>query len=309
MRYLTDIIEHLRASINNDAASAESAFAELELIGKLFVETKGDSEIADAALYLKQLPAAKKPEELKLNEEFAQAITFYRVRKYPDAEAAHSRLENAFRTRGNEVHQAVSAYYTGMCQYLNNIFKTSIETLEAVLDRIEGRNWPYHKARLYAQIGIAYSRSGKDSLGLKYCRQARDMFRSLKNLEALEVYTLLYLSVTYSHLGDLDKALENIRESARLQFAVKPESEDSIPSYLQAISSNSLEVADIYRRRENHVLSLLFAQQAFGYAEKAKANRYAAQASSLAAIEQAQLGSYKEANDNIEVALKYVRRD
>ncbi|HJQ68044.1 MAG TPA: CHAT domain-containing protein [Blastocatellia bacterium] len=303
---LTDIIDHLRASVNNDAAAAQRAFSELELIGKLFIETNGDSEIADAALYLKGLPAAKKPEELKLNEEFAQAIDLFNTDRFKEAEAAHTRLQNEFRARGNEVHQAVSGYYSGMCQYTYNRFSPSIATLETTLTSMEGRNWPYHRGRLLALRGIAYSRSGQDSLGIKYCQQARDIFRGLGHLESLEAYSLLYLSVAYSHLGDLDKALGNIRGSAALQFRVGPESEEKIPKYLKTLSSNYLEMADIYRRRENHFLSLLFAEQAFTYAEQAKVTRYAAQASSLAALEQAQLGSFKEANENLEVALNYI---
>lgn len=304
--YVPGIIEYLKASINNNEASAKRWLSEVELIGKLFVETKGDSEIADLALYLKGLPTASKAEELKLTEELFQAIRLFRALKYSEAEAECLRLENTFRTRGNLVHQAISGYYIGMSQYSNNNFTKSIATLEAVLARIEGHNWPYHRARVMGQLGMSYSRSGKDSLGIKYCRLAKDIFRSLKNVESLEANMLLYLSVAYSHMGDLDEALDIIRKSAELQFTIRPDSEENIPVYFRTLSSNFLEMADIYRRRENHDLSLLFAQQAFSYAEQSKTSRYAAQASSLAALEQAQTGRFNEANENIEVALKYM---
>jgi CHAT domain-containing protein len=114
----------------------------------------------------------------------------------------------------------------------------------------------------------------------------------------LEAKILQYMSVPYLQLGDIDGALERLRDSTKLIL------ENGMPP--NNLAHNYSKIADIYSRRNQHVLALLYADQAINYSNEAKSYEYAAEYSSFVAVEKARLGLTEEAEARLKSAFDYL---
>ena len=162
------IKEYAQAVRAADAPKADRAIREIELIGNLLVETKGDKEIADFARFIRDLPTAERAANLDSIEQCISEIDYYfdakRRKTHADYErlgADFGRMERAFAGRGNVVFQVISAWMVNMIHYNSNRFIESIKPLEGVLPIVSQREWQYQRARVLSQLGIAYSRIGE----------------------------------------------------------------------------------------------------------------------------------------------------
>jgi CHAT domain-containing protein len=307
-----DYTQAIRAS---DTTRTRREKAKLELIGKLLAETKGDREMADFAHFIGKLPMKERAANLDLIEQCAKEIDIYHDPKYvkdttvrEEIRKEFVRLQGEFERRGNAVFQVISAWMIAKIHYYFARYKESVDSLKATLLLVQQRRWLYQHSRVMSHMGISYSRLGQDSLAMKYCKQSLE---DLRKVGVLEAKALQNVSLPYWHMGDYDTSLKFLRESNVLFFA-----KDREPAEL---ANNYLLAADIYRVRDRHDISLLFAKQALAFAEKSNekpfasqdasiylSKRYAAQATSLMAIEQAQLKQFDEANKNMEQAFEYL---
>jgi CHAT domain-containing protein/predicted negative regulator of RcsB-dependent stress response len=291
------IKEYIQAVRAADAPKAERAIREIELIGNLLVEIKGDKEIADFAHFIRLLSGAERAPNLDLIDQCITAIDAHFDGKQPRTALEFEGMEKAFARRGNVVFEVISGWMVNIIHYNFNLFNESIKPLERILPIVLQRGWQYQQARVLGQLGIAYSRIGNVSTAINHSKQSLAITSKFPSLhpKALQV-----LALPYWHLGDLDTATSYCRNSNTLYLEEGAE--------LNELSTNYLYLADIYRIRDRHELALLFAQQALRFAEEGNYSRFAAQASSLAAIEQAQLKMFDQANESIRVAFDHLSK-
>jgi CHAT domain-containing protein/tetratricopeptide (TPR) repeat protein len=290
------IKEYSQAVKAQNNADASRALSRLGLIGDLVFEKNGDKEIADLARFIRGLTERDRAQNLALIEDCFKQIDAVEAGEYVKSLAGLERLQGEFAGQGNPVFQVVSASTIARIHYNFNRFTESVNVLEKVLPVIEKRSWFFQHAQALGQLGLGYSRLGQDSRAINSFQKSLEIFRRLRVFEAK---ALQNFSLPYWHLGDLDKALAYLRDSTKLFL-----SEASDPS--SALAYNSLQMADIYRLRNRHELGMLFAQQSLSFAEQAKHNRYAAQAASFIAVEQAQLKQFESANESLDRASEYL---
>ena len=203
--------QQLRAAVDGNHAEAERLLLKMELIGRVLIETKGDSLIADAAMYLRALEPSEQMTELKLVSDFIQAQRNFERNKKADF-ATLDRSLRQFRERGNPAFELLSAFQLADCYHTAQRFRDSLETVTDTLTRLEGRQWAYDRTRLLTLLAHETSRLGQDSLAIKYFEQAL----SSCNSSELEPRILQDMSVPYLRLGDFDTALERLRASTEL---------------------------------------------------------------------------------------------
>jgi CHAT domain-containing protein len=298
------IKEYIQAVRAADAPKAGRALREMELIGNLLVETKGDKEIADFARFIRNLSGAERAPNLDLTEQCITAVDYYydrgQVKTPADIErllAEFGKMERVLARHGNVVFQVISAWMINIIHYNSNHYIESIKPLEGVLPIVFQRGWQYQQARVLGQLGIAHSRIGNVSTAITYSKQSVAI---TSNFPSLRPKTLQVVALPYWHLGDLKSATSYCRDSNSLYMEKGAE--------LNELSTNYLYLADIYRIRDRHELALLFAQQALRFAVEGNNARFAAQASSLAAIEEARLNRFDQANESISVAFDYLSK-
>ena len=289
---------------NNDGASR--ALSTLGLIGDLFFETNGGKEVADLAKFIRGLKETDRAQNLALMEDCFRQIDEIFAGIYAQPLIEMERLQVEFTRRGNSVFQVVSASMIAKIHYSLNRYNESVSVLEKILPGIVSRSWVYQQAQVLSQLGLGYSRLGQDSLAINSIQKSLEIYRRLRVFDA-EAKALQNLSLPYWHLGDLDKALAYLQNSTILFLSESPKAAGSY-NKISELSYNSLQMADIYRLRNRHSLCLLFAQQSLSFAEQAKHNRYAAQAASFIAVEQAQLKQFESANENIERAKEFLEK-
>jgi CHAT domain-containing protein/tetratricopeptide (TPR) repeat protein len=289
-------IEQLQATVRGDLAKAERALFEIELIGDVSIETRGDSLIADLAGYISNIPNSERQTELDLIRDYVQIRR--RVELENDKKAALERLEKQFRDRGNYVFEALSAFQVADYFYTVKRFGDSREKIKKILSRVESREWPHTRARFLCELALDTSLLGQDSLAITYFEQAKSLCGKSPDLESK---LLQYMSVPYLQLGDFDSALACLRDSTKL-FP-----ENILQSALLAnLAHNYSQIANIYSLRDKHALALLYGEQALSYSELAKDMNYAAEYSSFTAVEHVRLNQMKEADANLKRAFDYL---
>lgn len=290
--------KQLRAAVEGRRAEAARLLSQIELIGSVLSETKGDALIADAAGYLRALKPSEQTTELELVTDFVEAQrNFERTLVCGSASATFERLFRQFRDRGNHAFQLLSAFQVADCYYADKRFRDSIETIKDTLRSIEGREWPYDRARLLSSLGLGTSLMGQDSLAIKYFGEAL----SVCNSTEFEPRILQSMSVPLLQLGDFDTALERLRDSTQLLL------DNGLPSGIFAsLGYNYLEIATIYSLRSEHNLALLYAEQAVNYANQGNEVNYAAEFSSFLAVQQAKLSSFAEAEAQLKRAFDHL---
>ncbi len=302
---IEDLIKECSQGIKaQNTGDASRALSRLGLIGDLILETNGDREVADLAKYIRGLAETDRAQNLALMEDCFKQIDAMGPGKYDKPLAELIRLQAEFVGRGNPVFQVVSAWMIARIHYNLNHFTESISVLEKILPGITKQSWVYQNAQVLAQLGLGYSRLGKDSLAINSSQKSLEIYRGLRVFEA-EAKALQNLSLPYWHLGDLDSALGYLRESTILFLSESPRAAGSY-NKINELSYNSLQMADIYRLRNRHGMGMLFAQQSLSFAEQTKHNRFAAQAASFIAVEQAKLKQFEPANENIDLAKEYL---
>jgi len=289
---LMDLVkEYLQAVSDSDLSKADLALRELTVIGDVLADLYGDSEVADAAKYLKTLPANEAGPELKLVAEFVDA-----TRTRGDHRPTYERLRDEFERRGNAVFQAISWWYLAADLYSGYQYFESVRTLRTMLPLVMKHEWRYERRILMGQLGLAYSRLGQDSLAITYFNECLAWSRKL---HASEAKPLQNLSLPYWHIGDFDKALNYLRDSISRSLAEGRE--------LNELAYDYLQVADIYRLRDRPDLAILYANESLKFADQAKHYKFGAQASSLMAVEQARLNDFPKAEENLQRAFANLR--
>jgi CHAT domain-containing protein/tetratricopeptide (TPR) repeat protein len=289
-------IEQLQATVRGDLAKAERALFEIELIGDVSIETRGDSLIADLAGYISNIPNSERQTELDLIRDYVQ--TRRRVELENDKKAAFERLEKQFRDRGNYVFEALSAFQVADYFYAVKRFGDSREKIKKILSRAESREWPHTRARFLSELALDTSLLGQDSLAIRYFEQAKSLCRKSPDLESK---LLQYMSVPYLQLGDFDAALACLRDSTKLC------PENILQSAVLAnLAHNYSQIANIYSLRNKHALALLYGEQALSYSELANDMNYAAEYSSFTAVAHVRLNQMKEADANLKRAFDYL---
>lgn len=291
-------IQHLQSAIDGDPERAERALSEIRLIGAVLVEKMSDSITDDVGKYLASVPASDRRTELALIKDYVE--TSRRTKKTDETNAIFERLEREFRARGNYVFEALAAFKVADYYYDSKRFKESIEKLKRLLSSVESRQWPYDRARFLNELALQTSRLGQDSLAIKYFQQAISLCSESPHLESK---ILQYMSVPYIQLGDIDGALERLRDSTRpfLENVLRSET-------LANLAYNYSQIAGIYSLRNEHALAQLYAEQALSYSEQAKKPEYAAEFSSFVAVENARLSKVENAEADLKRAFEYLEK-
>lgn len=265
----------------------------MENISQLAVDVKGDHDIADTVKRLITIPEQEHAHELGLFRDYKKASDLISDGKYDEARMALERLHEVFQKQGDSLFQAKTKYSIAQSLYQSRRFTASLTLLGEILPLFEARGWRYHQAQTLDLIGLDYSRLGQDSKAFKYFRQASELFEKMREPVA---YPLQYVGMTCWHLGNFDKALENLHTSTDLFLK-----QGSPPVQL---ANNYLNVADVYRLLDRSQLALLFAEEALKYSNKAKDMNRAAQASSFEAVEFAHAGEMDLAAAKIKQAFQ-----
>jgi len=293
-------VRQLKAAVAGNKSEAEKALRSMDLIGSVLRETRGNSLTTDIARYLRELPEAELRSELELTITYAETVQRFQSNQSGDWSAKFQELQRRFRERGNHVFEALSGFQAANSCYYAKRFSDSIRLLKDVLILIEQREWPYHRASALNLLALQTSRLGQDSLAIKYFEQA---FSLCNRSPQLESRIHQYASVPYWRIGDLDTALFRLRDSTRLSL------EGGLQPWLFAnLAHNYSEIADIYRLRNKHALSLLYAKEALAYSIRAANLKYAAEYSSFIAIQHARLNQLEEAEVELKQALEYLHR-
>jgi CHAT domain-containing protein/lipoprotein NlpI len=289
-------IQHLQSAANCDQDEAQRALSEIQLIGAVLIERMSDSIIDDVRKYLASVAASDRQTELALIKDYVETS---RSRKMTDeTNAIFERLEKQFRARGNYVFEALSTFRVADYYYYTKRFKESVEKLKHLLSSVELRQWPFDRARCLNELALETSRLGQDSLAIKYFQQAISLCTESPELES---QILQYMSVPYIQLGDIDGALERLRNSTKLI------QENGRPSrILVNLAYNFSQIAGIYSLRNQHALALLYTDQALSYSERAKNAEYSAEFSSFVAVENARLSKVENAEADLKRAFKYL---
>jgi CHAT domain-containing protein/Tfp pilus assembly protein PilF len=275
----------LRAAAGGNEAEAERLLSAIELIGSVFVETKSDALIADAARYLRAMKPSEQEAELALVTDFVEAQQNIESSLGADI-VTFGRLSRQFRDRGNHAFELLSAFQLAEAYYVAQRYKDSIETIKAALTSIEERDWPYDRTRLLTLLAVETSIVGQDSLSIKYFEQALSFCKSTE----FQPRILQGMSVPYLRLGDFDTALECLRDSTELLL------ENGLPAGIfDSLGYNYLQVAAIYNLRGEHGLALFYAEQAVSYADQGNEVTYPAEFSSFLAVQQARLSRFADA--------------
>ena len=290
------VLQHLQSVVDGDAESGERSLAKIRLIGKTLIEKIQDSEVEELAKYLGTLSATDGRTELALVKDYFETSQVRPMTK--ETAAVFVRLEKEFRARGNDVYEMLSAFRVADQYYDLDLFNQSVDKLKLLLASAESARWPFDRARFLNVLALDTSRLGHDSLAIKYFQEAASVCRESPELEAK---ILQYMSVPYLQLGDIDGALERLRDST------KSYQEIGMPT-LQSenLAYNYAQIADIYSRRNRHALALLYADHALNYSEQAKKYEYVAEFSSFVAVEKARLGRNDEAGASLESAFAYL---
>jgi CHAT domain-containing protein/predicted Zn-dependent protease len=300
---LLDLVtRHLRASVERNQSESERALSELTLIGELLAEKKGDRFLADLARYLRSLSDLERTRELKLIERFNEAV---RRAGSADSLLELRRLREQFRARKNEAFEVLSAFNAARSHYLLNQHRSSAKLLEELLPQVRERSWLYEWSRVLMQLGIANSRLGSDSIGIKLCEQAAELCRKMGESAGKP---LQYISVARWHLGDLDGALAALRESTRSLLEYDGDRIFLSGPYDVELANNYLHMADIYRLKGISSLARLYAEQSLTFCNMAKDLERAAQASSFLAVEYAKINQFGEADRYLGQAFGYLDR-
>jgi CHAT domain-containing protein/Tfp pilus assembly protein PilF len=287
--------EYLNDAVEGRLQQAQHELFVIELIGERLVGAKQDASIADLGRYLRNLPETEWRTELRLISDYTEAGKL----AYQSPSAAHNafdQLRGAFAARGNVVFEYFTIHYLASCHYSAGQLASALAASKEALNIAQKHIWPYRQAQEFIQLGILYSRLGQDSLAIKSVDQARFSVRGMP----IEAYALQYVSDAYSNLGDIDKGLSCLRESTKLFL-------ESMPT-LKSVASNYLNIADLYRRRGNHGLALLYARQSLRLSELAKDNKRAAQASAFIAVEHSRLNQVDQAEAQLNHAFDYIAK-
>ena len=289
-------VRQLKAALAGNQPEAAQALSELDVIGKVLIETRGDALVADLAAYLRDLPAEKRRSELNLITDYV-GIKF-QSNQSGDTLGELQRLQKQFRARGNHVFEGLSGFRAADYCYSVKRFSDSIMLLKDVLPLVERHQWPYDRARILSLLGLQTSRLGHESPAIKYLEQAISL---CDNSPQLESKILQYMSIPYWRLGDLDTALARLRDSTKLYLENGQQ-----PGLLANLAHNYSEMADIYRHNNKHALSLLYAKEALAYSIQAKELHYAAEYSSFIALEHARLQRFADAEVELKHAFEYL---
>lgn len=289
-------VEYLKNAVAGNQEEAGRTLYELKWMGRYF-ESYDDKSASVNAEYLSKLSKLEVLTEFGLVSEYLKAEKIFAERRYSDARMAFERLSKQFARHRNNLFEYNSATYIANCLYGEGQLVAGLKALHKVINSVEERKWRFLMSTLLNQRGVIYSRLDQDSLAIKDLEQAKEFGHGLILIQSKSSQ---YLGNVYWRLGNLEKALSELRESTMLYLA-------SVPA-LDELANNYLQIADIYRTTGNHRLALLFAKQALDFSVQAKDHRRAAQAASFLAVEHAQFESWGEADEDLNRAFENIKK-
>jgi CHAT domain-containing protein/tetratricopeptide (TPR) repeat protein len=278
---------HLEAFISGDLDGAEQHMRNLERIGEHAHAIRSDSTISESGEYLRGMPDEDKAVELELLNKFIEA---YRLERRDPAKALElcEPLIGPFEERGNYVFLGRSIFLLG------NLYVYSGKLNEAVAKYRRGRDiaiengWIFDEPRHLLNLGMCYSRLGQDSRAIEIAKQSLVLFKRI-NENPAKIHQ--FLGLAYWHLGSLQTALDQFRQSTAALLDNNGRFED--------LAYNYLNVADIYRLAERPDLALLNGEQALELSGSFKADGRLAQSLSFVAVERARAGDFQQAEVDI----------
>ena len=291
-------IQQLQSAVDGDRVKAELALSEMELIGIVLTETRGDSTITDIAKHLRDLPDSERSLELHLIRNYVGLMDPFRTDD--EARIKFERLGQEFRDRANYAFQVFCAFEVAECYYTAKRFRDSIQKLQETLSLIGQRQWPRDRARVLNLLAYDHSRLDQDSVAIKYSEQAISLCDKSPELEAR---ILQYVSSPYLRLGDSDAALARLRDSTTLYL-----DNEHWPRRAESLAHNYSQIANIYSLRGQHGLALLYGEQALKYSEQANEVNYAAEYSSFIAVERARLNQFDQAETQLSGAFDHLAK-
>jgi CHAT domain-containing protein/Flp pilus assembly protein TadD len=286
----TGSAEYLKAAVRHEAEQADRTLLELKWIGD-YTHSRGDACLTDITTYLTALPQQELEQEYRLINEYLASEKLFQLKRYSEGQTAFNRLSEQFALRGNYAFKHFSDVYVANCLYANDKLGTALKRTQEALAFVEGRQWPFMRALRLSELSVIYSRLDQDSFAIAECEKAKRFGEGARLVQAKASQSL---GNAYWRLGNLDKALAELRESTNLYLTGGTASAD--------LANNYLQIGDIYRLSGNHRLGMLFAKESFDLANIAQDYRRAAQASSWLAVEQARLGQFEEASDSLKLA-------
>ncbi len=295
--------EAIKGAKATGPAEIERALSEVEIIGQLSIETKGDTAIADNVKFLRNLSEKDRAAQYSLIAEFwSVGVSYFESKVASDQAAAIKRIRDfysSFRQTKNYLYQYRALGVLIPYYYYNNKFQEAFEVDNDCLSSLAEHASFYQKGWMLGHLSGICSRLGHDSLAIKYGEEGRKIFADIRE-KAEEGKVLQYMCNSYSQLGNLDKVLSYLRESINLTLASMPNPQELAWDYQT--------IAESYQLRGNHDLALSYADQALKFSEMAKDSNRAAQALSFIAAEQSHLERFDEAARSMNQALDNVAK-
>jgi tetratricopeptide (TPR) repeat protein len=281
----------LKAIMANDAEASRREVLKIKLIGERLVADCGDKSITDLALHAEGLSHEAATDEAAAVHDLLEIGNLRTYKAMWERRDDLLSLAARFKAMDNRLFEFLTTFQAGYVAYGVYAFDESLLRTNEAVRLAELQNWPCRRARALLQLSLTYTRLGRDSMALDYCRQAaRDVRRSSYE----EAKMLQALANAYWHLGDLRQGLQCLHRSSQI-ISTRPPSFDDF-------AYNVLQAGDCYRLMNNHRLALLFGRQALAYAEAGEAQSRVAQAASFIAVELARQNQFAESDAEMQRA-------
>jgi CHAT domain-containing protein/Flp pilus assembly protein TadD len=286
--------ETARTYLASSSAEAVTALARLDSIARLAIDARNDPALESFVKRLRNLPEQERGYELHLLELYQEGKDNYKAKHYARAREIYDSLRAQCDLRDNQFLGALAGELVSRCEYYLELYQDSIKTLEPYTRIYQKLGWTCENARVLSNLALSTTRLGRHSVAIDYGVQS---LQAVRNTNEPEGKYLQFLGLAYWNLGDLQKALDYLRNSTlalRRGFAL-----------IDDMAYNYLNLADIYGRTDRHRLALMCAQQALSLAPDA--NR-SAQAASFVGLELANGRQFDAADEKIREAIDFVEK-
>jgi CHAT domain-containing protein len=282
---------HLEAFISGDHGGAQEHMRILERIGEHASALRSDTTISESAVYLRGIPDEDKAAELELLNKYIDAYSHMGREPVKSLELFES-IVGPYEERGNYAFLGRSIFLIGNLHVRNGKLNEAIERYRRGRDIAAEHGLIFDELRHLMNIGLCYSRLGHDSKAIAIVRQALELFNRI-NENPAKVHQ--FLGLAYWHLGSLQTALDQFRQSTAMLLENTGRIED--------LAYNYLNIADIYRLSDRNDLALLNGEQAVELSDSIKDAGRLAQSLSFVAVEHARTGNFQQAEVDIKKSI------
>src|SRR5204863_5392203 len=135
-------IEYLKEAVAGNKERAEAVLFKIELIGRQFIDAKGDTSIADLARYLRNLPDDRRQLEITLIGDYVEAEKLFNSQRYSESQPTFVRLEKRFAERQNHLFQFFSTFCDAGCYFASCRLESGLNAYIKALLSLDKRTWP-----------------------------------------------------------------------------------------------------------------------------------------------------------------------